>query len=139
MPRPPMTTTHPSPAMASVRSFLESLPVVEPSVGMAFRRLRRLGLDPAHAARAGVEEAMGGADAREDDVAGADRVHRAVELRGDLAVEEEVRLLERVVVDLRRSARLVIDGEHGEQLGAEDAVDEHLHTDAAVDDERRVA
>ena len=101
---------------------------------MAPRRLRRLGLDPAHATGAGVEEAVGGADAREDDVAGADGVDLAVQLRLDLAVEEEVGLLERVVVDLRGAARLVVDGEHREQLGAEDPVDQHLHADPAVDD-----
>ena len=51
----------------------------------------------------------------------------SVELRLDLAGEEEVRLLERVVVGLRRAARLVVDGEHRQQVGAEDLVDEHLH------------
>ncbi len=90
-------------------------------------------------AAAGVEEAVGRADAREYHVTGADRVGLAVELGLDLPVEEEVRLLERMVVDLRRAAGLVVDGEHREQLGADDPVDEHLHADAAVHDQRGVS
>jgi hypothetical protein len=78
------------------------------------------------------------ADAREHDIAGADRPHLAVQLRLDLAVQEEVRLLERVVVDLCRAAGLVVDGEQRQVVGAEHRVDEHLHADAAVDDERGV-
>ncbi len=62
----------------------------------------------------------------------------AVEDALDLAVEEEVRLLERVVVDLRRATRLVVDGEDRQQLGPEDAIDEHLHRDPAVGEDRRV-
>ena len=43
---------------------------------------------------------------------GAERVRLAVELGLDLAREEHVRLLERVVVRLGRAAELVVDREH---------------------------
>ena len=59
------------------------------------------------------------ADAGEHDVAGAERVALAVELGLDLALEEEVRLLERVVVRLGGAAGLVVDGEHRHVVGAE--------------------
>ncbi len=62
----------------------------------------------------------------------------AVELGLDLARQEEVRLLERVVVLLGRAAELVVDREHRQQVGAEDPVDEHLHRDPAVGEQRGV-
>src|ERR671918_1964128 len=105
MPRPPTTSTHPRVAMVK-RSFLDRrsavlkpLPVVDPAVRVAPWRLRRLGLDPADAAAPVVEEAVRGADTGEDEIASAERVRTPVELGLDLAVEEEVRLLERMVVD----------------------------------------
>ena len=63
----------------------------------------------------------------------------AVELRLDLAGEEDVGLLERMVVGLGRAAELVVDREHRHVVGAELVIDEHLHRDPAVHDERRVA
>ena len=62
----------------------------------------------------------------------------AVELGLDLAREEHVRLLERVVVRLRRAADLVVDGEHRHVVGAERLVHEHLHGDPAVREDRDV-
>ena len=82
---------------------------------------------------------MRGADAGEHHVAGADDVGSSLQLGLDLAVEEEIGLLERMVMDLCRTARLVVDREHRQQLGAEDAIDEHLDADPAVHHERRVA
>ena len=69
---------------------------------------------------------------------GAERVRLAVELGLDLAREEDVGLLERVVVRLRRAADLVVDGEHRHVVGAERLVDEHLHGDPAVGEDRDV-
>ena len=105
---------------------------------MARGRLGGLGLDPADAFGAGVVEAVDRADAGERDVARPEGVVLAVELALDLAGEEDVRLLERVVVRLGGAAELVVDGEHRHVVGAEDAVDQHLHRDAAVGEERRV-
>ena len=78
---------------------------------------------------------MDAADPGEDEVARPDRVDLAVELELDLASEEEVGLLERVVVGLGRPADLVVDREHRQQVGAEVAIDEHLHRDPAVDEQ----
>ena len=61
-----------------------------------------------------------------------------VELTLDLAREEEVRLLERMVVGLGSAADLVVDREHRHVIGAEGMIDEHLHRDPAVDQQGRV-
>src|SRR5262245_15388722 len=91
--------------------LLELRPRRQPAVRMTHRRLRRLGLDPADLLGPVVVEAVDPTDRREHDVARPDRVDVAVELRLDLALEEEVGLLERVVVLLGRAARLVVDRE----------------------------
>src|SRR6476469_244594 len=105
MPRvPPITRTAPS---LDIVVLLELLPRRQPAVGVARRRLRRLRLDPADLLRAVVVEAVDAADRREHHVAGVDLVDGPVELRLDVAGEEEVSLLERVVVLLGRAARLV--------------------------------
>src|SRR3954451_6826783 len=144
-----MTTTEPFAVMlllasgsgsgaAGAERVLEPLPCLRPPIRMATRRLRRLRLDPADPLRAGVVEAVDAADAGEDDVARPKRRRLAVELGLDLAGQEEVRLLERVVVRLRRAADLVVDREDREQVGTEDAIDEHLDGDPAVGEEGRV-
>ncbi len=78
------------------------------------------------------------ADRGERPVTRTERVRLPVHLSLDLAGEEEVCLLERVVVLLGRSADLVVDREHRRVIGAERAVDQHLHRDAAVRQERGV-
>src|SRR5690349_486748 len=126
---PPTTTTAPSlvicvsscarssggvgsrvaPPEAAAR--LEPLPRLQPAIRVAGGRLWCLGLDPAHALRARVVEAVDRADTGEHDVARAQGVLDPVELRLDLAREEEVRLLERVVVLLGAASGLVIHRE----------------------------
>src|SRR3954462_4156344 len=108
---PPTTTTAPSPG---ILLLLELTPGRRPAVRVTRRRLRRLRLDPAHPFGALVPEAVHAAHAREHDLARAKGGRRAVGLGADLAGEEHVRLLERVVVGLRRAADLVVDGEHRE-------------------------
>src|SRR5690349_4380904 len=120
---PPTTTTHPSLDMSFL---LVALPGVDPAVGVPGGRLRGLCLDPSHAAVAGVEEAVRRADPGEHDVARAQRDFLTVEDALDLTIEEEVRLLERMVVDLGRATRLVVDREHRQQFGPEDPIDQHL-------------
>src|SRR5688500_16701738 len=102
MPRlPPTTTTQPlAPMSASSFVLLISPPHVHPTVRMAPRRLRCLGLDPSHASGPGVEEAMGRSDGRKDHVAGPDGVLDVIQNRLDLSLEEEVRLLEWVIMHL---------------------------------------
>src|SRR4249919_1204928 len=101
----------PLPGMAGSRSFLRpaglvALPVADPAIGVARRRLRGLGLDPADPFVARVVEAVDRAGGREGVVTGPERVVLAVELALDRAGEEDVRLLERVVVGLGRAAQL---------------------------------
>src|SRR5262245_53940642 len=126
---PPTTTTAPS---VDISALLEPLPVVEPAIGVSGGRLGRLGLDPADALRSGVVEAVNAADAGEHDIAGSEDVHLAVELSLDHAREEVVRLLEWVVVLLRRSVDLVVDREHRQEVGAEDAIEPPLPRDRVV-------
>src|SRR6476646_1780597 len=88
----------PLPGMTRSRSFLRpgglvALPVADPAIGVARRRLRGLGLDPADPFVAGVVEAMDRAGGREGVVTGPEGVVPAVELALDLAREEDVRLL----------------------------------------------
>ena len=80
---------------------------------------------------------MDAADARPEHVAGAQEDRLAVGERLDLALEDVVRLLERMVVRLRDAAGLVLHHEHRVQHGAEPLVDEHLQRDAAVGEQRR--
>src|SRR6478735_11306257 len=94
---PPTTRMHPS---LVISALLEPLPGIDPAIGMPRRRLRRLGLDPSHAAAAGVEEAVGRADPGEGDIAGPEGDRLAVEDTLDRAGEEEVDRLEGVGVDL---------------------------------------
>src|SRR5512143_917986 len=99
---PPTMTTDPPRAMsgppAAGSRLLVPLPRLGPAVRMPGRRLRGLGLDPADAFRADVVEAVYRSDAGEHDVAGPERVVPPVKLRLDLAGDEEVGLLERVIV-----------------------------------------
>ena len=85
-------------------ALLVLLPAAHPAVGLAGRGLRGLGLDPADAFRPVVPEPVDRPDTGEHDVAGVQRVALAVELGLDLAGEEDVGLLERVVVRLRGAA-----------------------------------
>src|SRR5581483_914270 len=55
----------------------------------------------------------------------------------DLALEQVIRLLERMVVRMRDRTGLVRHHEHRVQLRVEARVDEHLHGDAAVRERRR--
>src|SRR5687767_3558508 len=101
---PPTTTTAPAFPMwtSSFRSaaggprldsiLRDALPRGLPSVRVPNRGLRGLRLNPAHALRTVVPEAVDRAHAGEHDVAGTQRVCPAVELRGALPREEEVRL-----------------------------------------------
>src|SRR3954452_2271481 len=132
---PPTTRMHPSVDMSLL---LVALPGIDPAIRVPGGRLWSLRLDPPNATFARVEEAVGRADASEDDVAGTERDGLAVEDALDLAVKEEVGLLERMVMDLGGATGLVVDGEDGQELGAEDAIDEHLHRDAAVREDRSV-
>src|SRR5205809_554282 len=61
-----------------------------------------------------------------------------VHLALDLAREEHVGLLERVVVRLGRATELVVDREHRDVVGAEGPIDHHLHRDPAVREDRRI-
>src|SRR5689334_22847668 len=94
---PPTTRMDPSVAMSLL---LVALPGIDPAIRVPGGRLWGLGLDPPDATVARVEEAVGRADAGEDDIAGTERDGLAVEDALDLAVKEEVGLLERMVVDL---------------------------------------
>jgi hypothetical protein len=76
------------------------------------------------------------ADRRERHVARPQLVPLAVELALRPALQEQVRLLERVVVPAGRTVRVVVDHEHRGQIRAEVRVDHHLHRDAAVDQQR---
>ena len=61
-------------------------------------RLRRLRLQPPHDPGTGIRERVDASDARPGDVARHEVVSLAVELRVDLAIEDQVGLLVRVVV-----------------------------------------
>ena len=100
-------------------------------------RLRSLRLQPPHDPGPGVRERVDAADAGPRDVPGHEVISLAVELGIDLAFEDQVRLLVRVVVAPGEPARLVLHHEHREELRAEVGVDHHLHGDAAIDEERR--
>src|SRR6478672_4175480 len=94
---PPTTRVQPSVDMSAL---LEPTPGVDPAIRVPGRRLGRLGLEPAHALAAGVVEAVDGPDAHEGDVTRPERVVLPVHLALDLAGQEDVRLLERMVVRL---------------------------------------
>ena len=99
---------------------------------MPGRRLRRLGLEPAHRLAAGVAERVHAPGARPGDVAPLQPVRLTVEHRVGGAGQDQVRLLERMVMRPGHPVRLVLHHEHGLQLCSEVGVDHHLHRDPAV-------
>src|SRR4051794_16648858 len=110
---PPTTRMHPSVDMSLL---LVALPGIDPAVGVPGGWLWRLRLDPPDATIARVEEGVGRSHTGEDDVAGTERDLLAVQDALDLAIEEEVGLLERMVVDLGGATGLVVDGEDRQEL-----------------------
>src|SRR3954469_12117877 len=93
------------------------VPVSCVPIRVAARRLRRLRLEPAQRTAPHVAEAVHASDACPRDIARPDRVLDAVEGRHRLALEEVVRLLERVVVRARDAVGVVLHHEHRRQLG----------------------
>src|SRR5438067_9503853 len=105
---PPTTTTQPVSAMALLPQVL---PVAHEPVRVAAGWLRCLGLQPAQRTGTGVAERVHATDPGERDVTRAQPVPLAVEGALPLALEEQVRLLERVVVRAGHPAQVVAD--HG--------------------------
>src|SRR3954462_1199591 len=94
---------------AAAQALGEVVPVAVEAVGVVRRQLGRLRLEEAHAPAARVPEAVDAPDAGPEDVARVQREALAVSLRVDLAGDDRVALLERVVVELGRAAGLVLD------------------------------
>src|SRR4029078_10441969 len=93
-----------------LRSAAEALgqvvPVAVEAVGVVGRELRGLRLEEADPRPARVPEAVDAGGAGPEDVAGVEREALAVGLRLDLAGDDRVALLERVVVQLGGAARV---------------------------------
>ena len=77
------------------------------------------------------------ADSRPEQVAGPQHVRLAVGGGFHLAIENEIRFLERMVVQVGDAARLVLHHEHRVELRIEPLIHQHLHGDAAVRQQRR--
>ncbi len=112
-------------------------PVALEAIRVLVRRAGSGRLEPEHGVALGLVERVDAADAGPEDVAGPERVALPVRDDLDLAVEHEIRLLERMVVRVRHGAGLVEDHEHRLELRIEALVDEHLDRDAAVGEGRR--
>src|SRR3954451_18221916 len=104
---------------AAVQALGEIVPVAVEAVGVVGRQLRRLRLEEADAPAARVPEAVDAPDAGPEDVAGVQGEALAVGLGVDVAGDDRVALLERMVVELGRATRLLLDHEQLVQDGAE--------------------
>src|SRR3990167_4841922 len=87
-------------------------------------RLRRLDLEPAHRPAFDREEGVPRADPGPGEIAALKRVGAAVEDDVDVAIEDEIRLLERVVVVIADAALGEFHREHVYVDRAEVAIDE---------------
>src|SRR3954447_22610447 len=83
---------------AVAQALRQVVPVAVEAVRVVGRQLRRLRLEEAHARAALVPEPVHAPDAGPEHVAGMQREALAVGLRVDLARDDRVALLERVVV-----------------------------------------
>src|SRR5918992_1326515 len=110
-----MTTTLPASAMLPPRRR-QGLPQVRPvpgePVGVTRRGLGRLGLEPPDRARPGVGELMDATDPGPAHVSRTQTALLAIEHRINVTLEDQIRLLERVVVRPRHALRLVLNHEH---------------------------